>query len=206
MKLVKRWTGPFVLIKIISDTNAIIKRKPKGKEEIVHLQRLKKYHTLPTDYETGYLNRKMEENTMRREMHEERPPPPPTTMPPSTPIHSGGLPPIPEADNEDNNEDMDNDEEGEDKLVHQEDTEQLGNTIFTGRRSTTSDVWRDGVDFASTPLNKTLADEVFEDQKEDQRNRRRKPKRTAEPDVTKPNWGSQTKSMRRMFTRSSILG
>ena len=36
----------------------------KGKEEIVHLQRLKKYHTLPTDYETGHLNRIMEENAM----------------------------------------------------------------------------------------------------------------------------------------------
>ena len=38
VKLVKRWTGPFVLIKIISDTNAIIRQKPKGKEEIIHLQ------------------------------------------------------------------------------------------------------------------------------------------------------------------------
>ena len=127
---------------------------------------------------------------MRRAIHEERLPPP-AMMPSSTPMQSGGLPPILEADNEDNNDDMDNDEEEENKLVYQEDSEGLGNTIFTGRQSTTSDVWRDGIDFASTPMNKTLADEVFEDQKEDQGNCRKNPKRTADPEAIKPNWGAK---------------
>ena len=82
----------------------------------------------------------------------------------------------------------DNDEE-EDQLVHQEESERLRNTILTGRRSTTSDVWRDGIDFASTPMEKSLADNVFEDKEEEQNNRRRKTKRTADPEATKPNWG-----------------
>ena len=190
VKLVKRWTGPFVLIKIISDTNAIIKRKPKGKEEIVHLQRLKKYHTLPTDYETGYLNRKMEENNTSQTVQEERPPPPSTAMPSSIPTQAGGLPPIPEDNEEDDDEDSD-DDNGGDKLVHQEETDKLRNTILTGRRSTTSDVWREGIDFASTPMNNTMADNVFEDQDEEKNDRRRKTKRTADPEATKPNWGTK---------------
>ena len=191
IKLVKRWTGPFVLIKIISDTNAIIRRKPKGKEEIVHIQRLKKYHTLPTDYETGYLNRKMEEDHMRQNIHEERPPPPSRTTPSSAPVQSGGLPPIPEADKEEDDEEMNDEEEDGNKLVNPEESENLGNTIFTGRRSTTSDVWREGIDFASTPMNKTLADSVFETEEEGRDDRRKDAKRTADPEATKPNWGSK---------------
>ena len=57
IKLVKSWVGPYVITKMISDTNALIRRKPTGKEEIVHVQRLKIYHSLPTDYTEGYLNR-----------------------------------------------------------------------------------------------------------------------------------------------------
>ena len=133
VKLVKRWTGPFVFIKIISDTNPII-RQPKGKEEIVHLQRLKKYHTLPTDYEMGYLNRKIEEENMRKAMHEERLPPPPSTMPPSPLIQScsHGLPPIQEEDYEEADEDMYDSDEGRKEFVNKNKSEELGRTIFTG--------------------------------------------------------------------------
>ena len=143
------------------------------------------------DYETGYLNRRMEEDSMRQNVHEERPPPPSTTTPSPAPVQTGGLPPIPEADKEEDDEDMDDDEEEEDKSVNQEESERLGITIFTGRRSTTSDVWRDGIDFASTPMNKTLADSVFEDREEERNDLRKDFKRVADPEVNKPNWGTK---------------
>ena len=57
INLVKWWTGPYVLTKMISDTNALIHRKPTGKEEIVHILPLKIYHSLPMDYTEGHSNR-----------------------------------------------------------------------------------------------------------------------------------------------------
>ena len=86
----------------------------------MHFQHLKKYHTLPTDYETGYLNRKIEEENMRNAMHEERPPPPPSTMPPSSPIQTGthGLPLILEDANEEADDNMSDSNEGMNEFVN----------------------------------------------------------------------------------------
>ena len=59
-KLTTKWIGPFVITKTAGDTNVMIRKSPKGKEQLVNNSRIKLYHSLPPNYDSGHLNRKPE--------------------------------------------------------------------------------------------------------------------------------------------------
>ena len=56
-KLVNKWKGPYLILKMIGPTNAILKKSPRGKEFNIHVNRLKHAKELPEDYSRGYLRR-----------------------------------------------------------------------------------------------------------------------------------------------------
>ena len=56
-KLTTKWIGPFLITKIAGDTNVMIRKNPKGKEQLVNNSRIKLYHSLPPNYDGGHLNR-----------------------------------------------------------------------------------------------------------------------------------------------------
>ena len=56
-KLVNKWKGPYLILKMIGPTNAILKKSPRGKEFNIHVNRLKHTKELPEDYSRGYLRR-----------------------------------------------------------------------------------------------------------------------------------------------------
>ena len=181
IKLVKRWTGPFVITKMISDTNALIRRKPTGKEEIVHVQRLKIYHSLPTDYTTGHLNRDGEtphipganSNTGESTNDIREPAQPPAIR------HE--LPDIPE-ESESKDEPT---PQNRTQLKAQNSTDHVLSDSLR-RNSTTSEAWREGVAQASTPLEQTL--ENSEEEEEVFNPLRQRQKRKPTGNETKPNW------------------
>ena len=180
IKLVKRWTGPYVVTKMISDTNALIRRKPTGKDEIVHVQRLKIYHSLPTNYAEGHLNRDGEPpklNDSDTSKGDDHPP-----SPASTPALKTTLPDIPEETEEDDESSPPN----EPQPVNRDSTDHVLSDSLR-RNSTTSEVWRDGVARASTPLERTMEDQRVDEEDvflPDNQRQKRKPMEAGE----KPNW------------------
>ena len=56
-KLVNKWKGPYLILRMIGPTNAILKKSPRGKEFNIHVNRLKHAKELPEDYSRGYLRR-----------------------------------------------------------------------------------------------------------------------------------------------------
>ena len=180
IKLVKRWVGPYVITKMISDTNALIRRKPTGKEEIVQVQRLKIYHSLPTDYTEGHLNRDGEPPRTPETNSDTRgstndilgPVQPPTTRP--------GLTDIPE-------ESEDEDEPAPPHKTQSNARESTDHVLSDSlrRNSTTSEVWREGVAQASTLLEQTT--ENSENEEEAFVPDRQRHKRKPTGNETKPN-------------------
>ena len=165
---------------MISDTNALIQRKPTGKDEIVHVQRLKIYHSLPTDYTEGHLNRDGEPpqsndpDTRERTDH-------PSGPAPTLAIRST-LPDIPEEPEEEDESSPSN----EPKSRNRDSTDHVLSDSLR-RNSTTSEVWRDGVARASTPLEQTMEDQRGDEEDvfiPDNRRQKRKPMEAE----TKPNW------------------
>ena len=59
-KLTTKWIGPFLITKIAGDANVMIRKNPKGKEQLVNNSRIKLYHSLPPNYDGGHLNRQSE--------------------------------------------------------------------------------------------------------------------------------------------------
>ena len=180
IKLVKRWTGPYVITKMISDTNALIRRKPTGKEEIVHVQRLKIYHSLPTNYTELHLNRDGEpphtpgaHSSTRGDNDDILGPAQPQAI-----RHE--LPDIPE--------ESENEVEPISQNKTQSKTPNLTDQVLSDslrRNSTTSEAWKEGVAQASTPLEHT-AENSEEEEVFAPRHQRQKWKPTGVE--TKPNW------------------
>ena len=159
---------------MISDTNALIRLKPAGKDEIVHIQRLKIYHSLPTDYMEGHLNRDGEPTQSNDLDTRERIDNP--SGPTSTPAIRSTLPDIPEEP----------EEEDEPKSRNRDSTDHVLSDSLR-RNSTTSEVWKDGVARASTPLEQTMEDSRGDEDDvfiPDSRRQKRKPTEAE----TKPNW------------------
>ena len=66
-KLTTKWIGPFVITKIAGDTNVMIRKSPKGKEQLVNNSRIKLYHSLPPNYDGSHLNRQPETSNEQKD-------------------------------------------------------------------------------------------------------------------------------------------
>ena len=72
-KLTSTWKGPFLITKVISKTNAIIRKTPHSRDFNVHVNRLKPYHKLEDDA-GGYLNKPNDEEEINDDCNEKENP------------------------------------------------------------------------------------------------------------------------------------